>query len=105
MLIQHKKIFLLFFILITSLLCCTINLFCAETNIQISHFTDKSTKPFDYFDNTNNKVTDKYYAKRRSGSEKKLQQIYSSASDETKPWSNAFNFKKVWGTTVDPRTG
>ncbi len=105
MLIQHKKIFLLFFILIISLLCCTINLFCAETNIQISHFTDKSTKPFDYFDNTNNKVTDKYYAKRRSGSEKKLQQIYSSASGETEPWSNAFNFKKVWGTTVDPRTG
>ena len=24
---------------------------------------------------------------------------------ENTPWSNAFNFKKIWGTQIDPRTG
>ena len=47
----------------------------------------------------------KEYIKHKLNSEKKIQQVYSSVSGKTEPWSNAFNFKKVWGSTVDPRTG
>ncbi|MCY4330866.1 MAG: hypothetical protein OXC48_12450, partial [Endozoicomonadaceae bacterium] len=35
----------------------------------------------------------------------KQHKTYLSEADETAPWSNAFNFKKMWGTSVDPRTG
>ncbi len=31
--------------------------------------------------------------------------VNQQASDESTPWSNAFNFKKSMGTEVDPRTG
>ncbi len=28
-----------------------------------------------------------------------------AGADTNTPWSNAFNFKKIWGTEIDPRTG
>ncbi len=31
--------------------------------------------------------------------------IITAESGINTPWSNAFNFKKVWGTAIDPRTG
>ena len=31
--------------------------------------------------------------------------IIRAESGINTPWSNAFNFKKVWGTAIDPRTG
>ena len=33
------------------------------------------------------------------------QHVKTETTTTSTPWSNAFNFKKVWGTTVDPRTG
>ncbi|MCY4330109.1 MAG: hypothetical protein OXC48_08545, partial [Endozoicomonadaceae bacterium] len=106
MLIQHRKTSLCFFsILIILLLCCIINLFCSEISIKNSNLTDKHTKTFDYFYNTDNKAVNRDYIKRRSALEKKPQKAYFSAIDKTEPWSNAFNFKKAWGATVDPRTG
>ena len=33
------------------------------------------------------------------------QHVKTATTMTSSPWSNAFNFKKVWGTTVDPRTG
>ncbi|MCY4330050.1 MAG: hypothetical protein OXC48_08245, partial [Endozoicomonadaceae bacterium] len=37
--------------------------------------------------------------------DKKQHKAYLSESEEITPWSNAFNFKKFWVTSVDPRTG
>ena len=31
--------------------------------------------------------------------------IVKSGADESAPWSNTFNFKKLWGTQINPRTG
>ncbi len=31
--------------------------------------------------------------------------IITTGSGTDTPWSNAFNFKKIWGTEIDPRTG
>ncbi|MCY4329133.1 MAG: hypothetical protein OXC48_03470, partial [Endozoicomonadaceae bacterium] len=31
--------------------------------------------------------------------------VLNAQSSSSEPWSNAFNFKKTWGTQVDPRTG
>lgn len=36
---------------------------------------------------------------------KKQHKIKSAKTSENAPWSNAFNFKKIAGTQVDPRTG
>ena len=105
MLVQYKKIFLFFFIFIVTLLSHTISLFCKEANIQSSNFTDNYIEFFNYFYNINNKKMNKEYIKHKLNSEKKIQQVYSSVSGKTEPWSNAFNFKKVWGSAVDPRTG
>ncbi len=105
MLAQYKKIFLLFSIFIVPLLSYTVSLFCTEASIQNNNFTDKITVSLDYLHNTYNKAENKYYIKHRSNIEKKLHRVYSPAVEKTEPWSNAFNFKKVWGTTVDPRTG
>ncbi len=37
--------------------------------------------------------------------EKQSKNIIKSDLGQSGPWSNAFNFKKIWGTQVDPRTG
>ncbi|MCY4328850.1 MAG: hypothetical protein OXC48_02010, partial [Endozoicomonadaceae bacterium] len=105
MLFQNKKIFLVFFILLILLSDYTINVFCKKLNTQSSNLTDRCTTPLDCLYHTNNKKMNKNYINDRSILEKKQQRFYSSVSGETEPWSNAFNFKKVWGTTVDPRTG
>ncbi len=63
------------------------------------------TNTFDYLYNADNKMVSRDYVKHRSTLEKKRHKFYSSVLDKTTPWSNAFNFKKVWGATVDPRTG
>ena len=50
-------------------------------------------------------INAKNHTKFTLNPEKKHQLNASSASGKAAPWSNAFNFKKVWGTTIDPRTG
>ncbi len=53
--------------------------------------------------NTFYKTTNKYSSVEQAN--KKQQRHYLSETGETAPWSNAFDFQKLWGTSVDPRTG
>ncbi len=72
---------------------------------QKSNFVNRDADSFYYSYNISDKETKGDYDKPVLNS-KKIQQVTStSESSESAPWSNAFNFKKVWGTTVDPRTG
>ncbi|MCY4329204.1 MAG: hypothetical protein OXC48_03860, partial [Endozoicomonadaceae bacterium] len=66
--------------------------------------TNKDVDHFYHLEVTHNKTTNEDYNKSVEGTEKK-RLINTTGADEQAPWSNAFNFKKAWGTTVDPRTG
>ncbi|MCY4330273.1 MAG: hypothetical protein OXC48_09400, partial [Endozoicomonadaceae bacterium] len=50
-----------------------------------------------------NKAINKYSAAIKI--RKKQHSTYFSEEGEKDLWSNAFNFKKMWGTSVNPRTG
>ena len=104
MLTQNKiKYLSLFLILICELLCYTENSFCTVFDTQKTKLLNK----YNYFhnlDNIHNKTTDHNYDKSIADIEKK-RPIKSTGAGNQEPWSNAFNFKKTWGTTVDPRTG
>ena len=103
MLIQNKKKYLsLFLILICELLCYTESSFCAVFDTQKNKLVNK----YNYFhslDNIHNKTTNESYNKSIAGIEKK-RLIKSTGAGDQASWSNAFNFKKTWGTTVDPRS-
>ncbi len=101
MLTQSKQAFY-FFILMIKLLCYTGNLFCTISDIQKNSLGTRYTG---YSHHSDNKITNKHHIKFTLNPGKKPQLTISSSSGESAPWSNAFNFKKVWGTTVDPRTG
>ncbi len=53
------------------------------------------------FHSTNNHAL---FQLKNNGKKPALTKTQTSSSTSS-PWSNAFNFKKHWGTTVDPRTG
>ncbi len=106
MLIKYKQYYLCnFFILIILLLSCTEDLFCLVSKVKTNNFIDSDTGFFSDPYDTVNKVTKKVYDQTGLNFKKKQQTTTFSESDRSTPWSNAFNFKKVWGTTVDPRTG
>ncbi len=46
-----------------------------------------------------------YHLSSNNKKEKQSKNIIKSDLGQSGPWSNAFNFKKIWGTQVDPRTG
>ncbi len=104
-LIQHKIKHLYFFlILIYELLCYIGNLSCVTFNTQKNKLANNNTNYFYHLETIHNKTADEDYNKSVAGTEKK-RLIKSIGAGEQSPWSNAFNFKKSWGTTVDPRTG
>ncbi len=106
MLIRYKQYYLCsFFILVILLLSCTEDLFCLVSKVKTNNFIDSHTDFFSDPYDTINKVTKKGYDQTGLNFKKKQQTTTFSESDRSTPWSNAFNFKKVWGTTVDPRTG
>ncbi|MCY4330295.1 MAG: hypothetical protein OXC48_09510, partial [Endozoicomonadaceae bacterium] len=79
------------------------NLFCNSSNKQQHIYPSDDTNSF--------KTSDKLFFQEKNRhlpvikKNKKQQKAYLSEEGETAPWSNAFNFKKLWGTSVDPRTG
>ena len=93
-----------FLILLFILLCHTENLFCIASNIQKNSSTDNYADYFYYLHNITDKTTNKDHHHSVPNSEKR-QMVNASKSGGSSPWSNAFNFQKVWGTHVDPRTG
>ncbi len=93
-----------FLILIYELLCYTENASCAIFNTQKNKLVNKYTDHFHNLENFHNKTTDEEYGKSVLNTEKKSL-LNSSGAGKQSPWSNAFNFKKNWGITVDPRTG
>ena len=102
---QSKQAFY-FFILIIKSLCYTRNLFCTISGAQKNSLVIPYAGYFYHSDNSHHTITDKNHTKLTLNSKKKHQStVSSSSSSESAPWSNAFNFKKVWGATVDPRTG
>ncbi len=103
MLIQYKRqCFLL--MLIYAILYYAGNLFCAVSDIQKNKLNHKYSNRFYHLGYVKNKTTNNKYYEPVSNTEKK-QPVNSLGYGEQEPWSNAFNFNKVWGTTVDPRTG
>ncbi len=105
MLTQSKQEYIYFFILMIKLLCYTGNLFCTTSDTQKNSLRNRYIGYSYHSDNSYQTITDKNHTKFTLNSEKKDQLTTASPSGESAPWSNAFNFKKVWGTTVDPRTG
>ncbi|MCY4329023.1 MAG: hypothetical protein OXC48_02895, partial [Endozoicomonadaceae bacterium] len=73
--------------------------------IQKNHFIKRYTNSFYHSHSTTNKTVKEDYDQIVLNSKKTQQITSTSESSGSAPWSNAFNFKKVWGTTVDPRTG
>ena len=61
---------------------------------------------YTYSGNYDSNVNKQHNTINRQGSvikiDKKQHKTYLSESEETVSWSNAFNFKKIWGTSVDP---
>ncbi len=102
MLTHYKQKYIYFFLLVLKLICYTGNLLCTESDIQKKRLT---TKYADYLYNPNNKETNRAYNRFAFNIEEKRHLTSYSSSDNSNPWSNAFNFKKGWGATVDPRTG
>ncbi|MCY4330520.1 MAG: RHS repeat protein, partial [Endozoicomonadaceae bacterium] len=105
MLTNRKQKYIYFFLFALKLLCHIGNLFCTMPDIQKNRSATKYTSYFYHSDNPNNQKINKSHTKFTLNPEKKRQLTASSSPGESSPWSNAFNFKKVWGTTVDPRTG
>ncbi len=83
-------------------MCYTGNLFCIVADVEKKRLTTRYT---DYLYNSYNKKTNRNYNGFTLNTKEKRRITAYSASDKSTPWSNAFNFKKSWGTTVDPRTG
>ena len=105
MLIQYENKYLYFFsTVIYALLFFIENLSGAVFYRQKISLTNKDVDHFYHLEVTHNKTTNEDYNKSVEGTEKK-RLINTTGADEQAPWSNAFNFKKAWGTTVDPRTG
>ena len=105
MLIQYENKYLYFFsTVIYALLFFIENLSGAVFYRQKISLTNKDADHFYHLEVTHNKTTNEDYNKSVEGTEKK-RLINTTGADEQAPWSNAFNFKKAWGTTVDPRTG
>ncbi len=104
MLIESKRYYC-FCIFVISLLCYSENSFCSVFEIQKNHFIKRYTDSFYHSHSTTNKTVKEDYDQIVLNSKKTQQITSTSESSGSVPWSNAFNFKKVWGTTVDPRTG
>ncbi|MCY4329203.1 MAG: hypothetical protein OXC48_03855, partial [Endozoicomonadaceae bacterium] len=104
MLIQHKRQCFLLILIYEILLYYTENLSCAVPDIQRNNLNYKYISRFHHLGYITKKTTKNDYYKSLLNKEKK-QSLNSPGAGEQPPWSNAFNFKKVWGTTVDPRTG
>ena len=105
MLLKLQKYYFHYFLtLALTLLYCTESLFCIISCKQRNSFNNHSNY-FYHSDNKSDKTTNQYNNQSRSKLKKTHRMTFSSESSESTPWSNAFNFKKMWGTTVDPRTG
>ena len=74
-----------------------------QDNITYSQYANKDTGNIS---NKNKRQIKSNYA-IFSAKEKQAsaQHVKTATTTTSAPWSNAFNFKKVWGTTVDLRTG
>ncbi|MCY4328717.1 MAG: hypothetical protein OXC48_01320, partial [Endozoicomonadaceae bacterium] len=70
-----------------------------QKNIDPDDYDHNFNKPYNIF---SKRIDDDLPIIKTS---KKQHETYLSESEETTPWSNAFNFKKFLGTSVDPRTG
>ncbi len=105
MLIQNKEKYICFSILLLKILCYTGSLFCTIPDIQKNRLTEKYTNYFYHSDNDDNKITSKNDNQFSLNTDKKSQLADYLVSGKSSLWSNAFNFKKAWGTTVDSRTG
>ena len=103
MLILQKQKYFYCFILLISVLLYTNNLLCKLSSKQEQTYFDNYTNNFNKSYNIFNKITDKYFPVIKT--DKKQHKTYFSEAEKIAPWSNAFNFKKSWGTSVDPRTG
>ncbi|MCY4177386.1 MAG: hypothetical protein OXD32_02685, partial [Endozoicomonadaceae bacterium] len=102
MLLKLQKYYFHYFLtLALTLLYCTESLFCIISCKQRNSFNNHSNY-FYHSDNKSDKTTNQYNNQSRSKLEKTHRTTFSSESSESNPWSNAFNFKKMWGTTVDP---
>ncbi len=81
------------------------SLFCTASQIQSSSFINKETNSFDDVYNRTYRAIKKNNDQSELNIKKTEKRTISSESTRSESWSNAFNFKKVWGSTVDPRTG
>ncbi len=95
---QNKKYIFIVFIILSIIFLLAINQTGhSQSNAQPINFTDnKLIVPHAVLT-----VNNKNYQHNHSYDKKIKQQ----PSDESEPWSNAFNFRKSMGTNVDPRTG
>ncbi len=77
---------------------------CAVPYIEKNKLNNKNSSRFYHLDYVTKKTTNNSYYDSASNTEKKQPVNYPGTGEQSQ-WSNAFNFKKTWGTTVDPRTG
>ena len=95
---QNKKYIFIVFIILSIIFLLAINQTGhSQSNAQPINFTDNKL----IVPHTVLTVNNKNYQHNHSYDKKIKQQ----PSDESEPWSNAFNFRKSMGTNVDPRTG